>query len=277
MSDSLRAPSPSVDPKLIYDVGFYRGFDTAHYLDRGFRVVAIEADPVLAEAGRRKFADEIDSGRLTLLGVGIAEHTGRGTLWTAPRHRILNSFISKRLEGRKAVPVEVETRMFSEILDEYGVPFYLKIDIEGCDHLCLEALRTDALPFFVSFELTRLDEGRILHDLGYSHFKILTQNDHRQFPNRMHWKTRLRVRLRHSRVLERLTAKLLPRFDGGSHRRRQALQPGVPGPSGPFGEATDGSWTSWDDLEAAWRRCFPNMDDHHGTLWFDLHASLGVE
>jgi hypothetical protein len=41
--------------------------------------------------------------------------------------------------------------------------------------------------------------------------------------------------------------------------------------------ATDGSWTSWDDLEASWRRCFPNTDDHHGTLWFDLHASLGVE
>lgn len=134
MSDSLRAPPSPVDPKLICDVGFYRGFDTAHYLDCGFRVVAIEADPVLVEAGRRKFADEIDSGRRTLLGVGIAEHTGRGTFWTAPRHRVLNSFIPKRLEGRKAVPVEVETRVFSEILDEYGVPIYLKIDIEGCDH-----------------------------------------------------------------------------------------------------------------------------------------------
>jgi hypothetical protein len=214
---------------------------------------------------------------MTLLGVGIAEHTGTGTLWTDPRHRGLNSFIPKRLAGRKTVPVEVETREFSEILDEYGVPFYLKIDIEGCDHLCLEALSSDALPFFVSFEVSRLDEGRILRDLGYSRFKVLTQNDHRQFPHRMHWKTRLRLRLRRRKVLERLTAKLLPRFDGGNHRRRRALQPGVPGPSGPFGEATDGSWISWDDLEDSWRRCFPDHDDHHGTLWFDLHASLEVE
>jgi FkbM family methyltransferase len=239
--------------------------------------VAIEADPVLVEAGRRKFAREIDSGRLTLLGIGITEHTGRGTLWTDPQHREFNSFIPNRRAGRQTVPTDVETRKFSEILDEYGVPYYLKIDIEGSDQLCLAALRSDALPSFVSFELSRLVEGRILNDLGYSRFKVLTQTDQRQFPHRMHWKTQLRLRLRHRPVLERLAARLLPRFDGGNHRRRLALQPGVPGPSGPFGEATDGSWTSWGDLESSWRHCFPSDDDHHGSLWFDLHASLGVE
>jgi len=277
MSDPLRAPSLSVDPNLIFDVGFYRGFDTAHYLDCGFRVVAVEADPVLVEAGRRRFECEIASGRLTLLGLGIAEKTGRGTLWTFPGHRGLNSFIRQRLAGRKVVPIEVETRAFSEILDEHGVPFYLKIDIEGCDHLCLKALRTEALPLFVSFELSRLNEGLVLRDLGYTRFKVLTQSDHRQFPQRMHWKTRLRLHLRHKPILERLTARFLPRFDGGRHRRSRALQPGTPGPSGPFGQATDGSWTSWDDLEASWRRCFPSDERRHGTLWFDLHASLEVE
>ncbi len=277
MSDSQRTPSSPVDPELIYDVGFFRGFDTAHYLESGYRVVAIEADPILVEGGHRRFAREIDSGRLTLLGIGIAEQTGRETFWTSPRRRLLNSFNPQRLEGREAVPIEVETRAFSEILDEYGVPCYLKIDIEGSDHLCLEALNSDALPLFVSFELSRLEEGRILHDLGYSRFKVITQNDHRQFPHRMHWKTRLRLRLRHKPVLEGLTARLLPRFDGGNHRRRGALQPGIPGPSGPFGEATDGSWTSWDDLESSWRRCFPNGDESHGTLWFDLHAALEAE
>jgi FkbM family methyltransferase len=277
MSDSQRAPSLSVDPDLIFDVGFCHGFDTAHYLDCGFRVVAVEADPVLVEAGRRRFEPEIASGRLTLLGFGIAEQSGTGTLWAVPHNRGLNSFIPRRLTGHKTVPIEVRTRTFAEILDEHGVPFYLKIDIEGSDHLCLEALRVDALPTFVSFELSRLNEARVLRDLGYSRFKILTQSDHRQFPQRMHWKTRLRLRLRHKPTFERLTARLLPRFDGGRHRRHRALQPGTPGPSGPFGNLTDGTWVSWDDLETSWRRCFPHHEESRGSLWFDLHASLEVE
>ena len=37
---------------LIYDVGFHHGEDTAYYLKKGFRVVAFEAHPRLAEKGR---------------------------------------------------------------------------------------------------------------------------------------------------------------------------------------------------------------------------------
>jgi hypothetical protein len=37
---------------LVYDVGFHQGEDTAFYLKKGFRVVAFEAHPRLAENGR---------------------------------------------------------------------------------------------------------------------------------------------------------------------------------------------------------------------------------
>ena len=57
--------------KLIFDVGFHNGDVTAYYLCRGHRVVAIEANPVLAEEGRRKFHAEIESGRLTLVNYGL--------------------------------------------------------------------------------------------------------------------------------------------------------------------------------------------------------------
>ena len=39
-------------PDLIYDVGMHNGSDTAYYLHKGFRVLAIEANPVLAKQGR---------------------------------------------------------------------------------------------------------------------------------------------------------------------------------------------------------------------------------
>ena len=41
---------------LIYDVGLHIGQDTAFYLEKGFRVVAIEANPVLAHQVAVRFA-----------------------------------------------------------------------------------------------------------------------------------------------------------------------------------------------------------------------------
>ena len=46
-------------PRLIFDIGFNNGDDTAHYLTRGFEVLAVEANPELVEAGRKRFADAI--------------------------------------------------------------------------------------------------------------------------------------------------------------------------------------------------------------------------
>ena len=40
---------------LIYDVGMHDGDDTAYYLDKGFQVVAVEANPVLVQSGRERF------------------------------------------------------------------------------------------------------------------------------------------------------------------------------------------------------------------------------
>src|SRR5262245_43578507 len=52
---------------LIYDVGMEDGTDTGFYLKKGFRVVAVEADPELASRARERFSDEIAAGRLVVL------------------------------------------------------------------------------------------------------------------------------------------------------------------------------------------------------------------
>jgi len=61
---------------LIFDVGLNIGQDTGFYLSQGYQVLAIEADPTLAEAARKKFHREIREGRLEVLNVGIAEKDG---------------------------------------------------------------------------------------------------------------------------------------------------------------------------------------------------------
>lgn len=67
--------------ELIYDVGVNDGTDSAYYLWRGYRVLGIEASPVLAEKLREKFAPEIREGRYTLLDVGVADDDGTAEFW----------------------------------------------------------------------------------------------------------------------------------------------------------------------------------------------------
>ena len=55
--------------EIIYDVGMNNGDDTAYYLSRGHRVVAIEANPLLAREVAVRFHTEIAAGRLVARAV----------------------------------------------------------------------------------------------------------------------------------------------------------------------------------------------------------------
>ena len=85
--------------------------------------------------------------------------------------------------GTGAHTTEVEVIDFASSLQEYGIPYYLKIDIEGSDLFCLQALlKFDARPNYVSIEtehseVSRLEEEfRILEELGYTRFKAAQQS-----------------------------------------------------------------------------------------------------
>src|SRR5262245_48872042 len=65
-----------VQSDLIFDVGMNNGDDTAYYLAKGFRVVAVEANPALVEQAKRRFAAELSVQRLMLYGVAISDRDG---------------------------------------------------------------------------------------------------------------------------------------------------------------------------------------------------------
>src|SRR5215467_3283732 len=81
-----------MDPKLIYDVGMHNGDDTAYYLWRGFRVVAIEANPELVATAANRFRCEIEAGYLKILNVGIAAEDGELPFWVCQTDSRLSSF-----------------------------------------------------------------------------------------------------------------------------------------------------------------------------------------
>ena len=179
---------------LIYDVGFHYGEDTAYYLKKGFRVVAFEAHPRLAEKGRAMFADAARDGCFTMVEGAIISPEE----WVAGRREVtfyVNDVLdtvgstyqlwTDRFAKRGATThrLSVAAVDFVDYLRILGVPHSMKIDIEGSDRFCLESLRHVAeRPDFLSWELEQIDVSRahaeleLLASLGYDAFQIVQQS-----------------------------------------------------------------------------------------------------
>jgi FkbM family methyltransferase len=177
--------------RLVFDVGMHRGEDTEYYLRRGFRVVGVEANPDLVLFLCERFESAIRSGQLHIVGKAIASKKGTArfainevlTVWST----LVEGFAQRNVnQGAPSRYVEVDCVTFQSVLETYGVPYYLKVDIEGSDLLCIEALRYfKQRPRYISVESRAtspvfgirqtLYELRLMRELGYKRFKYVDQ------------------------------------------------------------------------------------------------------
>lgn len=138
----------------ILDIGANNGDDTAFYLAKGFKVVAVEANPTLCVDIAERFAAELQSKQLTLLNVGLTDERGTMTFYINTAHSEWSSFdpaIASR--GHPVREVVVKTITTEDIFAAYGVPYFAKIDIEGYDHIPVLAIAGHSVrPKYVSFE-----------------------------------------------------------------------------------------------------------------------------
>ena len=237
---------PGHQPDLIFDIGMHNGDDSAYYLGLGFRVVAVEANPVHVRAARRRFKREIRARRLTIVSLGIAATRGVLPFYVNPDIDVWSSFESSwagRLPEQHLTTRLVRTITAEDLIERFGVPHYAKIDVEGMDHIVVQHLiNCGARPRFISFELSfsqpNLPTLEVLLAAAYSRFKIVSQVE---VPNRLqragHW-------------------------PGGEWKFRF-------GSSGPFGDDADGEW-----LDAAQTRSMLTDLPDGFFNWHDLHAAL---
>lgn len=174
---------------LVFDVGLHQGEDSEFYLKKGFNVVAIEANPILCQIARERFQDYCATGCLTILNLAIAEKSGPTTFFMNEKVSVWGTTSvawANRNEklGARSSEVTVDGVEFAALLERFGVPYYLKIDIEGADLLCVEALKHIASrPKYLSIESSKtvwsdlIYEFDLLTRLGYSKFKLVNQED----------------------------------------------------------------------------------------------------
>jgi FkbM family methyltransferase len=179
---------------LIFDVGLHRGEDTDFYLRKGFRVVAFEADPDHVAFCRQRFHEPIEKGQLTIVQGAIIDpdaiRAGRKKVSFYKNETVsvfgtvCDDWVERNEKlGLPSKLIEVEAVDFAAALEAHGVPHYLKIDIEGCDMLCVKALKdSHARPDYLSIESSKTSLAKIkqelemLSELGYTRFQAVEQS-----------------------------------------------------------------------------------------------------
>ena len=178
---------------LIYDVGMHEGEDAEFYLRKGFRAVGLEANPDLVAGCRNGLRGFIDAERLTLIEGAIVSQGDLGTgQASVPFHRndglsmwstVLGDRAARRARlGADSTVIDADAVDFAGVPRRHGVPRYMKVDIEGCEMACVDALKDFAeRPDYVSIEADTTGYANIrqeidaLANLGYDGFQAINQ------------------------------------------------------------------------------------------------------
>lgn len=163
---------------LVFDIGAHNGCDTAYYLHKGYRVVAVEANPILADALRAVNKAAIKAGSLIVEGVGVAAAAGQMEFWVCDDKSEWSSFNRENAmrRGYTHHAVTVSCVTLQDLIDRHGVPWFMKVDIEGNDRLVVEQLTPNSMPEYISVESYGGTKSiSDLADKGYKHFKVVDQ------------------------------------------------------------------------------------------------------
>jgi FkbM family methyltransferase len=148
---------------LVFDIGAAEGFHAAVLADLGTRVVCVEPQPYCLDVLRRRFRNQ---PAVTVVAKGVGARSGEATLHVSRGDPEISTLeIDKWRSGRFAgyrwedrVPVPMTT--IDALIDEFGEPVLVKIDVEGHEPRVLQGL-SRRLPW-VFFEFTGefLDDAR---------------------------------------------------------------------------------------------------------------------
>lgn len=164
---------------LIFDIGANRGQDTRFYIAKGFRVVSVEANPNLCEEISADLPEACITGLLTIVNRGVGREHGILPFYVNEFSE-WSSFVqrSKATKRLKHDVLEVPLVPLSALIAEHGVPYYIKIDIEGMELDAIASLDdAPGLPPFLSFEINNDWQAILdrLKALGFEQFQIVRQ------------------------------------------------------------------------------------------------------
>ena len=274
-----------MNKNLIFDIGMHKCEDTSYYLAKGYDVIAVDANPKLIQLAQSTHKEFIDSKQLRLLNYAISNKeneevsffVGTRTIWSS----LDESLASKK--NSLASRITVKSKKLSTLIENFGVPYYCKIDIEGYDGVALDSLMNlNELPPYISVESECFSDGeeeeeekiltnlRKLSNLGYQHFKLIDQNTLVVLEENVPFFTNNKI------LLYRIFDKLSIPFGNKKRLKNKLNYQFHKGATGPFGEDTDKKWLKYDEAESTLlqkrKEFFQLKRGRRYGFWCDLHA-----
>jgi len=141
---------------LVFDVGANIGVKTGVFLKLGARVVAVEPNPECADLVESDHRHSVSNGNLTIVRAAVGSDRGRLTLRLFEGANSISSgsesFVKAALEAgqRNGGSIEVEQVTLEDLVARFGLPDFIKVDVEGMDAEVLRGLKSR--PRLLSFE-----------------------------------------------------------------------------------------------------------------------------
>lgn len=278
----------SIKKNLVFDIGFHKGEDTLYYLLKGYNVIAVDADPELVEEWQDVFRKYIESGKLLLLNYVISDKNDVETEFYISSNSVWSS-TKASVSSRMCCQVfkkKIKSKRMDYLFQEYGIPFYCKIDIEGNDIVALQTMENvSEMPLYISVETEcvgededigghELDTLDALYQLGYRKFKLVDQRTlsvlgtdcfYKDIPGR-HWFEQIQTNCKYAEEQIELSET----------SRQKKFTDFFPGSSGPFGEDLAGKWYDYPqskEILKKHREDKMKLDEPKWSFWCDWHAT----
>ena len=132
---------------LVFDIGAHAGNHVRAFAALGCRVIAVEPQPDFARLLGLAFGR---SAAITIVETAVSDREGRGTLSISERTPTVTSLASDWRDARagdadfahvrwnRAAEIHVTT--LDALVDRFGLPSFLKLDVEGSEPAALAGL-----------------------------------------------------------------------------------------------------------------------------------------
>jgi FkbM family methyltransferase len=204
LNDAFRSAATVGHLLRLWDVGANIGWYSWTFLSSMAQrhALLLEPDPdnlaLLHRTVRRLVT------RATILPLAASDHSGSARFATDPLTGATGSLVTHdtflaRHYGREGDSLEVATTRLDDLLGCFGAPDFIKIDVEGAEHLVFAGASAllRAQPVII-YETTSANRDRLtalLTGLGYRLFDAEGYGQHEQVsPNVLAWPTRLHHR-----------------------------------------------------------------------------------
>lgn len=179
--------------RVMMDLGAHKGADSAFYLRDRYKVIAVEAHPGLARECEATLSllnsttimPGEDIIRYRVLKAAVTPTGEEAHLYCSNKglQGETHSIYPHRVKGCEDVGYTVAGTTIPRLFKNHGVPYYLKVDIEGADVVAIRQLHDcKAVPPYLSVEPDRDHPEEALEIMahfgymGYDSFDLVRQH-----------------------------------------------------------------------------------------------------